>query len=268
MTPIAVRSTSSRPGASRTLWRVALLACLGLTVVTGVGAAELSDALPPIKSGELLGPAGNSQLTPYLRTLIGLSMLSLLPAALMAMTSFTRIVITLSFIRHALGLPETPPNAVLITISLFLTLFTMGPTLDQVQTQAFTPFMDGKLDLRQASKAGTQPFKDFMAKHVRESDLDLIASLARKPLPDKAESTDLYLLVPAFMLSELRVAFSVGFVIFLPFLLIDLIVSAVLMSLGMMMMPPATVSLPLKLLLFVLIDGWALIIRAIAGSYQ
>lgn len=254
---------------SRRPWALALL-CLGLSglAVASAGAAELVDALPPIKSGELLGGAGNSQLTPYLRTLIGLSMLSLLPAALMAMTSFTRIIITLSFIRHALGLPETPPNAVLITLALFLTFFTMGPTLDQVQTQAFTPFMDGKLDLKQASKAGTQPFKDFMSKHVRESDLDLIASLARKPLPEKAEATDLYLLVPAFMLSELRVAFSVGFVIFLPFLLVDLIVSAVLMSLGMMMMPPATVSLPLKLLLFVLIDGWALIIRAIAGSYQ
>jgi flagellar biosynthetic protein FliP len=252
-------------------WRSLRSGCmilLALLVCTGwAGAAELSDALPPIKSGELLGP-GNSQMTPYIRTLLGLSLLSLLPAALMAMTSFTRIVITLSFVRHALGLPETPPNAVLITLALFLTMFTMAPTLDKVQSQAFTPFMDGKLDLRQASKAGTQPFKDFMSQHVRDQDIDLIASLAKKPLPDKVESADLATLVPAFMLSELRVAFSVGFVIFLPFLLIDLIVSAVLMSLGMMMMPPATVALPLKILLFVLIDGWALILRAIVGSYQ
>lgn len=247
------------------LWGVLLV---GLLACTGwAGAAELTDALPPIKSGELLGQ-GNSQMTPYIRTLLGLSLLSLLPAALMAMTSFTRIVITLSFVRHALGLPETPPNAVLITLALFLTMFTMAPTFDKVQNQAFSPFMDGKLDLRQASKAGTQPFKDFMAQHVRDQDVDLVASLAKKPLPDKVENADLAILVPAFMLSELRVAFSVGFVIFLPFLLIDLIVSAVLMSLGMMMMPPATVALPLKLLLFVLIDGWALILRAIVGSYQ
>ncbi|MGC4061436.1 MAG: flagellar type III secretion system pore protein FliP [Aquabacterium sp.] len=240
----------------------------GLLLCAGwAGAAELTDALPAIKSGELLGQ-GSSQMTPYIRTLLGLSLLSLLPAALMAMTSFTRIVITLSFVRHALGLPETPPNAVLITLALFLTMFTMAPTIDKVQSQAFTPFMDGKLDLRQASRAGAQPFKDFMSQHVRDQDVDLIASLAKRPLPDKVEDADLSILVPAFMLSELRVAFSVGFVIFLPFLLIDLIVSAVLMSLGMMMMPPATVALPLKLLLFVLIDGWALILRAIVGSYQ
>jgi len=250
------------------LLRAASLMLMGGLAVAGyAGAAELADALPAVKSAELLGQ-GNSQMTPYIRTLLGLSLLSLLPAALMAMTSFTRIVITLSFVRHALGLPETPPNAVLITLALFLTMFTMSPTIEKVQSQAFTPFMDGKIDLRQAAKSGTQPFKDFMAKHVRDQDIDLIASLAKKPMPDKAEDTDLSILVPAFMLSELRVAFSVGFVIFLPFLLVDLIVSAVLMSLGMMMMPPATVALPLKILLFVLIDGWALVLRAIVGSYQ
>jgi len=232
------------------LLRAASLMLMGGLAVAGyAGAAELADALPAIKSAELLGQ-GNSQMTPYIRTLLGLSLLSLLPAALMAMTSFTRIVITLSFVRHALGLPETPPNAVLITLALFLTMFTMSPTIEKVQSQALTPF------------------KDFMAKHVRDQDIDLIASLAKKPMPDKAEDTDLSILVPAFMLSELRVAFSVGFVIFLPFLLVDLIVSAVLMSLGMMMMPPATVALPLKILLFVLIDGWALVLRAIVGSYQ
>lgn len=248
--------------------RLGRVLLLGLLLgVTGASAAQLTDVLPPIKSAELLGP-GNAELTPYLRTLLGLTLLSFLPVALMAMTSFTRIVITLSFVRHALGLPETPPNAVLITLAMFLTLFTMSPTIDKVQSQGLTPFMDGKLDLRQAASAGTQPFKDFMAQHVRDQDVDLIASLAKKPLPDKVENADLMILVPAFMLSELRVAFSVGFVIFLPFLLIDLIVSAILMSLGMMMMPPATVALPLKLLLFVLIDGWALVLRAIVGSYQ
>jgi flagellar biosynthetic protein FliP len=252
---------------NRTRLIFGLIACVLLAFANEAWAAELSDALPAIKSNDLLGQ-GAGQMTPYVRTLIGLSLLTLVPAALMAMTSFTRIVITLSFVRHAIGLPETPPNAVLITLALFLTLFTMGPTLEKVQGQAFTPFMEGKLDLRQASRAGTQPFKDFMSEHVREQDLELVSSLAKKAPSQKVEQTDLTILVPAFMLSELRVAFSVGFVIFLPFLMVDLIVSAILMSLGMMMMPPATVALPLKLLLFVLIDGWALILRAIVGSYQ
>lgn len=237
------------------------------TLASPAMAADVIDAVPAIRSNELLGPSGN-QVTPYMRALIGLSLLTFVPAVLMAMTSFTRIVITLSFVRHALGLPETPPNAVLITISMFLTVFTMGPTFEQVQQKAFTPFMEGKTDLRTAIKDGTQPFKVFMAAHVRDQDIDLVASLAKKDVPDDAEAADLSVLVPAFMLSELRTAFSVGFVIFLPFLLIDLVVSAILMSLGMMMMPPATVSLPLKLLLFVLIDGWALILRALVGSYQ
>ncbi|WP_374605673.1 flagellar type III secretion system pore protein FliP [Niveibacterium sp.] len=216
----------------------------------------------------MFGSAGKSTLTPYLRTLIGLSLLAVVPALLMAMTSFTRTVITLSFVRHAIGLPETPPNPVLMILALFLTMFTMAPTLEAVQDRAYTPFMEGKLDLRQAADAGIQPFKDFMARHVREQDLQFVAGLAHKSSTAKPEATDLHVLVPAFMLSELRAAFSVGFVIFLPFLLIDLIVSAVLMSLGMMMMPPATVSLPLKLLLFVLIDGWTLVVRAIVGAYQ
>jgi flagellar biosynthetic protein FliP len=261
----------SAPVISGAAWVRAFLILLGAGFLllngTAAAAADLSDALPAVKSAELLG-AGKGQVTPYLRTLIALSVLAFIPAALMAMTSFTRIVITLSLVRHALGLPETPPNAVLISLALFLTLFTMTPTVDRLQNQAFTPFMEGKLDLRQASRAAAQPLKDFMSHHVREQDLDLVASLAKKPTIENASDADLTLLVPAFMLSELRTAFSVGFVIFLPFLLIDLVVGAVLMSLGMMMMPPATVSLPMKLMLFVLIDGWALILRAIVGSYQ
>ena len=246
----------------------AVVAALLMLTAPIIHAQGLADAIPAVGKDALLGTAASDQLTPYLRTFIGLTLLSILPAMLIAMTSFTRIVITLSFVRHALGLPETPPNAVLITLALFMTVFTMAPTLEKVEAQAYTPFMAGSMNLRDAVIAGTAPFKEFMAFHVRDQDLELVASLAKKALPAKAEATDLYMLVPAFMLSELRVAFSVGFVIFLPFLLIDLIVSAVLMALGMMMMPPVTVSLPLKLLLFVLIDGWALLLRAIAGSYQ
>lgn len=244
-----------------------LMAMLAVGVAPG-HARDLVDAIPAVNSSTLLGAQGAQEMTPYLRTFFGLSLLSVLPALLIAMTSFTRIVITLSFIRHALGLPETPPNMVLITLALFMTVFTMAPTLEAVETKAYGPFMDGKLNLREATVAGAAPFKAFMGDHVRDEDLELVSSIAKKPLPKKAEEVDLYMLVPAFMLSELRAAFSVGFVIFLPFLLVDLIVSAILMALGMMMMPPVTVSLPLKLLLFVLIDGWGLILRAIAGAYQ
>lgn len=246
----------------------AMVTALALMLPGALHAQGLTDVIPAVRNADLLGPNGASQMTPYLRTLLGISLISLLPALLMAMTSFTRIVITLSFVRHAIGLPDTPPTPVLLILALFITLFTMAPTLDTVGKQAIDPFMEGRITLREAAASGTAPFKVFMSQHVKDQDLELVASLARKPLPDKVQETELTLLVPAFMLSELRTAFAVGFMIFLPFLLIDLVVSAILMSLGMMMMPPATVSLPLKLLLFVLIDGWALVLRAIAGSYQ
>jgi flagellar biosynthesis protein FliP len=247
--------------------RIILLLLPALLLGGATHAADLTQALPNVSSHQLLGQ-GASEMTPYMRTLLGLSLLSFLPAALMAMTSFTRIVITLSFVRHAIGLPETPPNSVLITIALFLTLFTMAPTFEQVQNKAIDPFLNGKTDLRASVSNATAPFKEFMAHHVKDQDLDLVASLAKRPVQDKAQDNDLMVMIPAFMLSELRAAFSVGFIIFLPFLLVDLIVSAILMSLGMMMMPPASVSLPLKLLLFVLIDGWSLVLRAIVGAYQ
>jgi len=206
-------------------------------------------------------------LAPYVRLLIGLSLLSLIPAALVAMTSFTRIIVTLSFLRHALGMPETPPNVVLITLALFMTFFTMAPILDRVHREGLAPFMEGKLDMQQAAEQGLGPLKDFMAAHVRDEDLLATSELARLPLAETAETTPLRVLVPAFMLSELRAAFTAGFIIFLPFLLLDLIVAAILMALGMMMVPPASISLPLKIMLFVLIDGWALLMRAIAGAY-
>jgi flagellar biosynthetic protein FliP len=211
--------------------------------------------------------ASPAQLAPYVRLLIGLSLLGLIPAALVAMTSFTRIIVTLSFLRHALGMPETPPNAVLITLALFLTFFTMAPTLEQSHKDGLAPFLEGKLDTLQAADRGIAPLKDFMAAHVRDEDLQATSELAKVPLAESAGSTPLRVLVPAFMLSELRAAFTAGFMIFLPFLLLDLIVAAILMALGMMMVPPASISLPLKVMLFVLIDGWGLLLRAIAGVY-
>jgi flagellar biosynthetic protein FliP len=209
-----------------------------------------------------------TQASPYIRLLIGLSLLSLIPAALIAMTSFTRIIVTLSFLRHALGMPETPPNAVLITLAMFLTFFTMAPTLERGYQDGLAPYLDGKLEATLALERGIAPLKAFMALHVRVEDLRSVTELARVPQEDSAEAAPMRVLVPAFMLSELRAAFVAGFVIFLPFLLIDLIVAAILMALGMMMVPPVTISLPLKVMLFVLIDGWSLLLRAIAGAYS
>ena len=230
----------------------------------------------------LLGPAGclaatggagsdpfaaTAGLTPTVRLLVGLSLLSFLPAALIAMTSFTRIIVTLSFLRHALGMPETPPNAVLVTLAGFLTFFTMAPVLETGYAGGVAPFIEGRLDARTAFERASAPLRRFMAAHVRAEDLGAVAELAHAPIAEPAEETSLQVLAPAFMLSELRAAFVAGFLIFLPFLLVDLVVAAVLMALGMMMVPPASISLPLKVLLFVLIDGWSLLLRAIAGAY-
>lgn len=213
--------------------------------------------------------ADSTQLAPYIRLLAGLSLLSFIPAALVAMTSFTRIVVTLSFLRHALGMPETPPNMILLTLALFLTFFTMQPVLEQSHRDGLAPFLDGKIGVQQAMDRGVAPLKTFMQAHVRPEDVAAVARLARlePPAVGPADEVPLRVLVPAFMLSELRAAFVAGFVIFLPFLLIDLVVAAVLMALGMMMVPPVSISLPLKVLLFVLIDGWGLMMRAIAGAY-
>lgn len=225
-------------------------------------------AAAPASMGELLdGGKQAASVTPYVRTLVGLSLLSFIPAALIAMTSFTRIVVTLSFLRHAIGMPETPPNVVLVTLAMFLTFFTMAPVFEQMHGQGLAPYLEGRIGTQQAIDGGLAPLKTFMQAHVREADLQSVAELARKPLPEAGAEVPMQVLVPAFMLSELRAAFTAGFIIFLPFLLIDLIVAAVLMALGMMMVPPVSISLPLKVLLFVLIDGWSLLLRAIAGAY-
>jgi flagellar biosynthesis protein FliP len=202
------------------------------------------------------------------RVVLGLTVLAVLPALLVSVTSFLRTIIVLSMLRHAIGMPETPPNTVLIGLALFLTLFTMAPVLHQVNQDAFQPFMNGSLGMEQAWHKGASPVREFMVRQTREQDLALMIELSRaEPPKDMAEVSNVQL-VPAFMLSELRAAFQIGFVVFLPFLLIDLIVSSILMALGMMMMPPTTVALPLKILLFILVDGWALLLKALVGSFH
>jgi flagellar biosynthesis protein FliP len=203
-----------------------------------------------------------------LRVVLGLSVLAVLPALLVCLTSFLRIIIVLSMLRQAMGMPETPQNPVLLGLALFFTLFTMAPVLQALNEHAFQPFMSGTLGMEAAYGKGMAPLRDFMVRQTREQDLALMIELSKSKVPQSIDEVGNVQLIPAFMLSELRAAFQIGFVIFLPFLLIDLVVSSVLMGLGMMMMPPTTVALPLKVLMFVLVDGWSLVLKALVGSFH
>jgi flagellar biosynthesis protein FliP len=205
--------------------------------------------------------------SPVLRNFVLLSLLSLVPVMMIAMTSFTRIVIVLSLLRHALGLPQTPPNSVIITLALCLTWFTMAPVAGKIDQDALTPYLSQQITASEAIERGKDPLRQFMISQTRESDLKVVLEMAKAPMPKTAKDVAFSHLVPAFLLSELKTAFQIGFVIFLPFLLIDLVVSAILMALGMIMLPPTTISLPLKILLFILIDGWVLTAKALLGSF-
>lgn len=222
--------------------------------------AHLAHALPAVLPNGMSGDV--------VRTTLVISLLAVLPALIMSMSSFVRIVITLGMVRHAFGMPETPPNPVLVSLALFLTIFAMGPTLTAINNQALQPYLGGQLALGDAIARGEAPLRHFMLAQTSDRDIQAIYAIAKAPVPAHAEQVDLFRLAPAFIMNELRVSFTIGFVILLPFLLIDLVVSAILLSLGMMMVPPATISLPIKLLMFVLIDGWSLIIEGVLGSFR
>lgn len=238
---------------------------VGIAAVVAASAALAQAAAPESVRG-LSIPAG--QTSDVVRTALMLTLAGLLPAFAICMTPFIRIVVVLSMIRHGLGMPETPPNPVLISLALFLTVFTMGPTLQQVNTTALQPFMSGAAPMDKALADAAQPMKVFMLRQVRDEDLKAVYDMARQRLPDRAADVGLAQLTTAFMLNELRVAFKIGFVILLPFLLIDLVVSSILLALGMLMVPPATLSLPIKVLMFVLIDGWTLVLEGVVGSFR
>jgi flagellar biosynthetic protein FliP len=201
------------------------------------------------------------------RIAVILTVLAVIPAIMISTTSFIRIVVVLAMVRHAFGMPQTPPNAVLTSLALFMTAFVMGPTLSQLNQQTLQPLLSGQIEVGQALDEGGAPLRDFMLTQTRESDLEMIYRMSGTPLPATAQEIELLKLTPAFMLNELRVAFTIGFVILLPFLLIDLVVASILLSLGMMMVPPATISLPIKVLMFVLIDGWSLVLEGLLGSF-
>ncbi|MCL2468327.1 MAG: flagellar type III secretion system pore protein FliP [Micrococcales bacterium] len=199
--------------------------------------------------------------------LLAITLLSVAPSLLLMTTSFTKIFVVLGLVRNALGLQTVPPTQVLAGLALFLSLFVMSPTLSQINSQAVQPYLEGQTTFSQAVESAQQPLSDFMVSHTREADIALITRAAGAENPASPQDVPFTTLAPAFMLSELRSAFIIGFAIFVPFLIIDLVVSASLMSMGMMMLPPVMVSLPFKLLLFVLVDGWALVIRALIGTY-
>ncbi|MEZ5815126.1 MAG: flagellar type III secretion system pore protein FliP [Alphaproteobacteria bacterium] len=197
-----------------------------------------------------------------------LTVLSLAPSILIMMTSFTRIIIVLSFLRTAIGIQQTPPNTVMISLALFLTFFIMSPTLKAAYEQGVVPLINEEVDEVQAFERGIMPFKNFMADHTRPQDLRLFLEMSKTETPEKAEDVPLQVLIPSFMISELRRAFEIGFMLFLPFLIIDLVTASILMSMGMMMLPPVTISLPFKIVFFVLVDGWYLVAGSLIRSFD
>ncbi|OAS83324.1 MULTISPECIES: flagellar type III secretion system pore protein FliP [Metabacillus] len=201
------------------------------------------------------------------KLLLLLTVLSIAPSILILMTCFTRIIIVLSFVRTSLATQQMPPNQILIGIALFLTFFIMAPTFSEVNEQALTPLFNEEIQLEEAYERAALPFKEFMSKHTRQKDLALFLNYAGIESPESVEDIPLTALVPAFAISEIKTAFQIGFMIFIPFLVIDMVVASILMSMGMMMLPPVMISLPFKILLFVLVDGWYLIIKSLLQSF-
>lgn len=227
--------------------------------------AAWAQGLPGLTSTP--GPGGSQTWSLSVQTLVLLTSMSFLPALLLSMTCFTRILIVLGLLRTALGTQSSPPNQILVGLSLFLTFFVMSPVFDKIYTDAYLPFSESKISAEKALELGVGPLKTFMLKQTRETDLALFAKLAKAPDMQGPEDVPLRILLPSFVISELKTAFQIGFTIFIPFLIIDLVVASVLMAMGMMMVPPATIALPFKLMLFVLADGWQLLMGALAQSF-
>jgi flagellar biosynthetic protein FliP len=237
-----------------------------ILLLTPLAAWAQTGGLPALTSSP--GAGGSQTYTLSIQTLITLTALTFIPAALLMMTSFTRIIIVLSLLRHALGTQTSPPNQVLVGLSLFLTLFIMTPVLDKIYVDAYQPLSENRITFVQAVERGVVPLRSFMLKQTRESDIGLFARLANTPKLESASDVPMRVLIPAFVTSELKTAFQIGFIVFIPFLIIDMVVASVLMSMGMMMMSPVMVSLPFKLMLFVLVDGWHLLLGSLVMSFS
>ncbi len=242
----------------------ALIAGLGALVLAGPAFAQ-SFSLD-LGATDATGP--NSTTGRIVQLLLLMTVLSVAPAILMMVTSFTRIVIVLSILRRALGTNTTPPNVVMMSLAIFITVFVMAPTFQASWDAGVKPLIDGQINEQEAFDLGTQPFHQFMMRHVREKDLQLFMNMANVPQVATPEDTPLQALVPAFMISELRRAFEIGFLIYIPFIIIDMVIASVLMSMGMMMLPPMMLSLPFKLIFFVLVDGWYLLVGSLVQSFS
>ncbi len=232
-------------------------------------APTIPSATPPVNinlSGipSLVSP---QKISVAIQLLAMMTILSIAPAILMMMTGFIRIVIVLGFIRRAMGTAEVPPNQVILGLALFLTFFVMSPTLEQINNEALQPYISGRLTPGEAYTAASEPMRAFLFQHTRKSDLALFVRLSKLPKPRSKEDITNYVLIPAFMISELKTAFIMGFIIFVPFLIIDMVVASILLSMGMMMLPPVIISLPFKVLLFVMVDGWSLVIGSLMQSF-
>jgi flagellar biosynthetic protein FliP len=236
---------------------------LGLALLPLLAAAQ--PGIPAFNTSA--APGGGTQYSLPVQTLLLLTSLTFLPAALLMMTSFTRIIIVLSLLRQAIGTQTAPPNQVMVGLALFLTLFVMGPTFDRIYSEAYVPLQENRIQMTEAMNRGVMPLKEFMVKQTRQSDLALFVKISRSPALQGPEDIPLRVLIPAFVTSELKTAFQIGFAIFIPFLIIDMVVASVLMSMGMMMMSPAVISLPFKLMLFVLVDGWQLLLGSLSQSF-
>lgn len=246
-----------------------LLISLSLTMALSTFAyAAPSFSLPNVSLNMSGGGSEPEKVSMLIQLLILLTVLSLGPAILLMLTSFTRIIVVLSLLRHALGTQTMPPNQVIIGLSLFLTFFIMAPVYNRINDEALKPYYEEKISGEQAFERAAAPVKNFMLKHVREKDLALFIKIANEKRPEKKEDVPLKALIPAFAISELKTAFQIGFMIYLPFLILDMVVASVLLSMGMMMLPPIMISLPFKVLLFVLVDGWHLIVGSLVHSFH
>ena len=255
-----------------------LAALLGVVLALLAGPASAAPTAPveptaptapvvPAVDGGVDISVGNGSPSTSITLILAITVLSVAPSVLLLATSFTKIIVVLALTRNALGLPTSPPNQVLTGIALFLTIFVMGPVFSDINEVAVQPYLDGAITASQAYDSGEQPLKGFLLENTRDDELTLMVGLSGEEQPADRESVSMLTLVPAFVLSELKSAFIIGLVVFIPFLVLDMLVSASLMAMGMMMVPPAVVSLPFKLLLFVVVDGWALITTALVGSY-
>ncbi|MGZ8154031.1 MAG: flagellar type III secretion system pore protein FliP [Burkholderiales bacterium] len=245
--------------------KAGLIAAGAVLLALALPAWSQTSGLPAVTSAPTAG--GGQTYTLSLQTLLLLTSLTFLPAVLLMMTGFTRIVIVLSLMRQALGTPASPPNQVLIGLSLFLTFFVMSPVLDRIYADAYQPFSESRITMEEALNRGAVPLRTFMLRQTREADLSLFVKLSNQPAPARAEDVPMKVLIPAYVTSELKTAFQIGFVVFIPFLIIDMLVASVLMSMGMMMVSPVLIALPFKIMLFVLVDGWNLLIGSLAQSF-